>query len=596
MGLKRSVTWQPYCPAERPVQRTTVHPVAGITGGGEGGGMNDDAWAPPGPGPWMQDRAHLPASVTPLLQELYPEGFSRGFTAALAPYGVLLDSMRLGFVNGFPYTQPVPFDVPGPDGPKTPEELGAEIGRRTALADVAFAQRVWRDTLRHWDEEAKPRSIARHRELAAVDLPSLDDEELRAHLHECRDHMAQMWQQHHTFNGAALVAVGDFVLHAAQWTNRDPVPIFAVFDGWSPVSGVLNPEITPAIEALRDDPDAAKLLYGEAPADERLAELRARVPAVDEYIGAVGFRIAAGFDLTNPTVVERPDLVLGRLSAAFGYDADHSTERADMLAAELRDAVPEDQRANFDDLLAEARLVYRLRDERGLYSDSSAVGLMRLALIELGRRLYERGRIGFQYDALDLRGAEIDAILGGSPAPTAEELAARVAARKAASKLGAPPLLGPPPPAPPPVDALPPPLARVMSALGFVISGVTGEAPAPAGDDRVVMGIGGSAGVYVGPARIVKNFDDLMELQDGEVLVTSATGESFNSFLHVVGAIVTDHGSFASHAAIMGREMGFPAVVGTVDGTSRIPNGSLVRVDGKAGTVELVGFPEEESG
>jgi len=215
-------------------------------------------------------------------------------------------------------------------------------------------------------------------------------------------------------------------------------------------------------------------------------------------------------------------------------------------------------------------------------------------LIELGTRLFKRGRIGFKYDTLDLRGAEIDEILSGSPSPTAEELAARVASRKAASKIGAPPLLGPPPPPPPPVDALPPPLARVMSALGFVISGVTGEAPAPAGDERLVMGIGGSAGVYVGPARIVRNFDDLMELVDGEVLVTSATGESFNSFLHVVGAIVTDHGSFASHAAIMGREMGFPAVVGTVDGTRRIPNGALVRVDGKAGTVEIVGFPDQD--
>jgi phosphohistidine swiveling domain-containing protein len=74
--------------------------------------------------------------------------------------------------------------------------------------------------------------------------------------------------------------------------------------------------------------------------------------------------------------------------------------------------------------------------------------------------------------------------------------------------------------------------------------------------------------------------------------VTSATGESFNAFLHLVGAIVTDHGSFASHAAIMGREMGFPAVVGTVNATARIPRGAIVRVDGTAGTVEVVGVPD----
>ena len=71
--------------------------------------------------------------------------------------------------------------------------------------------------------------------------------------------------------------------------------------------------------------------------------------------------------------------------------------------------------------------------------------------------------------------------------------------------------------------------------------------------------------------------------------MTAATGESFNAFLALVGAIVTDHGSFASHAAIMGREMGFPAVVGTVDATTRISNGVQVRVDGDAGTVTIIG-------
>jgi pyruvate,water dikinase len=86
----------------------------------------------------------------------------------------------------------------------------------------------------------------------------------------------------------------------------------------------------------------------------------------------------------------------------------------------------------------------------------------------------------------------------------------------------------------------------------------------------------------------VRNFDELLELEDGDVLVTTATGESFNSFLHMVGAIVTDFGSFASHAAIMGREMGFPTVVGTVDATRRIPKGARVRVDGAAGTVVIL--------
>jgi len=386
-----------------------------------------------------------------------------------------------------------------------------------------------------------------------------------------------------------MLPVGDFILHAVRWTGRAPVPMFAVYDGWSPVSGVVPPELVPAIDALQRDPEARALLEGEAPPDERLAELCRRIPAVDEYLKGSGYRLAAGFDITNPTIGERPDILLERIRSSLDHDRDAAKRRAEQLADELRAEVPDEHLDEFDDLLAESRLVYRLRDERGLYSDAAAAGLLRLALIELGRRLFERGRINFMYDALDLKHDEIDAILDGSSEPTADELSARVAHRKASSAEGAPPLLGPPPPPPPPVDELPPPLARVMSALGFYIDGILGDIQTPVGDDTVVVGIGGSGGVYEGPARLVRNFDDLFDLQQGDVLVTTATGESFNAFLSLLGAAVTDHGSFASHAAIMGREMGFPAVVGTVDATSRIASGMRVRVDGDNGTVTILG-------
>ncbi len=546
-------------------------------------------WEAPGPGPWGQDRAHLPVAVTPLLQETYPAGFAKGFAEAFEPWGVLLNTLRLEYVNGFPYMQPQPFDAPGPDGPKSHEEISAEIGRRTALAEAAFERRIWREALRYWDEDCKPAAIAKHQELAGVDLGSLDTEGLRQHLHRCVEHIGDMWFQHHRFNAMAMIPVGDFILHAVEWTGQNPVPMFAVFDGWSPVSGIVPPELIPAIDILRVDGEARALLDSDASPEERMSELRRRIPAVDEYLRAAGHRLAAGFDLTNPTIGERPDIVLDRIRACIDHDRDAAERRAETVAQELREEVPESYRAAFDDLLAEARFVYRLRDERGLYSDAAAVGLLRLALIELGRRLFEAGRISFMYDTLDLRAAEIDALLDGSPTPTAAELTERVATRKRASAAGAPPALGPPPPPPPPVDQLPPPLARVMAALGFYLDGIVGEVESAMGDDETIIGIGGSNGVYEGPARIVRNFDDLLDLQEGDVLVTTATGESFNAFLALVGAVVTDHGSFISHAAIMGREMGFPSVVGTVDATVRLGNGMQVRVDGTAGTVTIVG-------
>src|SRR4051812_1146859 len=160
-----------------------VAAIPSRTDGGAGMSVSAVEWEPPGPGPWMQDRAHLPSAVTPLMQSSYPAGMKRGFGETLAPWGTLLDTMNVVYVNGFSYMQPVPFDAPGPNGAKSSEELGAEIGRRTGLAAAAFDQRIWRESMKRGDDECKPASIARHREFADIDLTSIDTEGLRDQLH-----------------------------------------------------------------------------------------------------------------------------------------------------------------------------------------------------------------------------------------------------------------------------------------------------------------------------------------------------------------------------------------------------------------------------
>ena len=231
----------------------------------------------------------------------------------------------------------------------------------------------------------------------------------------------------------------------------------------------------------------------------------------------------------------------------------------------------------------------RLRDERGIDSDTSAIGLLRLAMREAGRRLTASGVLADPEEAVEAGLDELTALLRGQATIAAADLRARAALRVALGTDTAPPTLGPPMPHPPPVDQLPPPLARVMSSVGFCVDGVLGELSAPGGDDRLVMGIGAGSGSYEGLARVVIDFEDLFLLEPGEVLVTPSTMESFNAMLHLVGAIVTDHGSFASHAAIMARELGFPAVVGTVDATRRIRTGAYVRVDASSGEVTVLG-------
>ena len=545
------------------------------------------SWEPPGPGPWQQDSAHNPVAQTALLQHAYPAGFNRGFEEAFSGYGVLLDRLAMASINGFTYHQPQPFDLPGPDGPKDPEWVGAEIGRRAGVAAQAFEARIWREGLRRWDEELKPASIARHRALD-VDLTSLDDAELQSHIDACIAEVSEMVYQHHRHNLHALAPVGDFLLQTAAWTGRPPTTLLSVFDGYSPVSSVVAPEMVSALEEIRKDDDARALLFsGGDPADV-LARLRARVPQVGDYVDAVHFRLLEGFDLQNPTIGERPECLVGRLQAALEVDVDEARRRSDAAATELRASVPAEHQDAFDDLLAEARLVYRLRDERGIYSEIAAVGLLRLALLELGRRLARRGRVEVATDVLDVTPDELGALFAGAEAPTAQALRERAADRVGRTRAGAPRHLGSPPPAPPPLDMLPPPLARVMGSVGFLIDGILGQKEVPEGDAGTIVGIPGAQGVVEGPVRLVRSVDDLFTLEPGDVLVAPTTGEAFNSMLHLVSAIVTDHGSFASHAAIVSREMGIPAVVGTCDGTARLELAKRVRVDGTAGEVTIL--------
>ena len=103
----------------------------------------------------------------------------------------------------------------------------------------------------------------------------------------------------------------------------------------------------------------------------------------------------------------------------------------------------------------------------------------------------------------------------------------------------------------------------------------------------MLKGLAASGGIYEGPARRVAGPTEFDRIQQGDVLVTESTTEAFNILLPLLGAIVTDSGGLLSHSAIVAREYGIPGVVGTRDGTQRIPDGATVRVDGDAGEVHV---------
>jgi rifampicin phosphotransferase len=115
------------------------------------------------------------------------------------------------------------------------------------------------------------------------------------------------------------------------------------------------------------------------------------------------------------------------------------------------------------------------------------------------------------------------------------------------------------------------------------------EAPADDADKDLatVAGIGVSAGVVEGLVRVVTE-PDFAEVQSDEVLVAPTTDPSWSSIMFVSSALVVDIGSALSHAAVVARELGLPCVVNTREGTRLLRTGDRVRVDGTAGTVEIL--------
>ena len=533
-------------------------------------------FAPPGPGSWELDPVHFPRPVTRYWAEMHPEPFGLGYGDFMAYYGLPLQTRLTAYPNGFCYgqMQPVPPDA-FPD--------------RIQRAAEVFARKVWRDQAKEWEEVRKPASVQAHLEVQAIDPEQLTDDALVGYLRRCREHHAAMIRQHMGLTGTAVIPPGDFLAHARAWTGLPTVQLLGLMRGASPISGGGSPQHAALVTAYRADAAARAALEADDDPAALLERLRreptAAGQALDDYLDFVGYRLLDGFDISGRFALEMPDVLLRSIRTAIdetGAEAD-----IDAQVAEVRSHVPEQHREEFDALLAEARLGYRVRDERGVYSDIWASGLMRRAALAAGRRLAARGRV---HDPEHFVFADIDemcAMLEGSPTPTAEELAARLAYCQTYTAKDAPAHLGDDPMPPPDPSTLPPPMQRLMAAVGIAIGEMFGSSE----DEHqvtVIRGLAASSGVREGIARRVAGPADFDRIQQNDVLLTEATTEAFNILLPLLSAIITDSGGALSHAAIVAREYGIPGVVGTRDATERIADGTRVRVDGDAGTVTVL--------
>ena len=535
---------------------------------------------PPAPGSWELETVHFPRPMTRYWTETHPEAFKRGFSDFTSFYGMLLDTLEMEYVNGFGYkaVRPVAED---------------EVPQRFQRAEEVVQGKLWREQLRDWDETVKPASIKAHRELQSVDPDELSDEDLVAYLTRCRDHHSAMISQHMRFTASAVVPTGDFLAHVGDWTDVPPSELLGLMRGSAPTSAGASGELERLIAALGEDAQARELLASDDDPGKVLEALRSLDSdagrAVSAYLDLVGYRLLDGFDISEPYALELPDVLLRAIRIAVeGRDLEAEAAEVDARIAGVRSKVPEEHRAEFDELLGEARLTYRLRDERGVFSDIWASGLLRRAVLSGGRRLADRGRIHDAEHLVDAGFDEMRSLLSGEDGPSADELAARAEYRASHTSKDAPATLGDPPSPPPDPSGLPPGVGRIMRATGVALGHLFGSSEAEHEED-LLRGLAASPGVYEGPARRVSGPSEFDRIVKGDVLVTESTSEAFNILLPLLGAIVTDSGGLLSHSAIVAREYGIPGVVGTREATGRIADGTRVRVDGDAGEVAVLG-------
>ncbi|MEF8914392.1 phosphoenolpyruvate synthase [Natronomonas sp.] len=114
--------------------------------------------------------------------------------------------------------------------------------------------------------------------------------------------------------------------------------------------------------------------------------------------------------------------------------------------------------------------------------------------------------------------------------------------------------------------------------------------------DQLVQGLGASPGISSGPVRIVRKLDQLDKVSEGDIIVTEMTTPDMVPAMKRASGIVTDEGGMTSHAAIVARELGAPAIVGAGNATEVLGDGQVVTIDGDKGSVtEGATEPEEET-
>ena len=249
-------------------------------------------------------------------------------------------------------------------------------------------------------------------------------------------------------------------------------------------------------------------------------------------------------------------------------------------------------REAYDQMITLACRVFPYVEGHKFYCEHWYTNLFFNKIREFGALLAEHGFFPAAEDVFHLSHYELEAAIidlmtswsNGSPPRGPRRFTALVAERKAAiavwAEMETPPALGPVP------DIIDDP--AIVMLWGITRENLDSWLSAGEADPNELRGFAASSGVVEGTARVVKTVQEIGRLQQGDILICRVTNPTWAPIFQKISAAVSDIGGSMSHAAIVAREYGLPAVVGTGDATVRIRDGQRIRVDGARGIVTIL--------
>ncbi len=547
---------------------------------------------------WVYDDLHCPQPLSPMYFDiggwwLTCDHMFRRFGTPFASDWVAKN------VNGYLYTAAIPADpefrleameygnVYYPRVPSTDPEYAAKIGNYLNAVLPTYGLNFanwWRERLvPEMDRNLKylESKIDIWDEIPLMEWATILEDAIDIHDRHWKIHwMLNFAQLSATLNLAAVTEevrgdVDEALLgrlqNSAADRNWDSLELL-----WTMKEEAKNSDV---LSAAFHNENGAEILEALGSTPEGQTFLDERVTAWQREFGwhavwSHEFIFPSRFEEAGPVL----DVLKGYIEADYDYPS-AVKELADDIAAAAAELLDGLEGEDLEKLKAASDINLKmapLTPDHHFYIDQGTNAHLRVVLICIGRKLVQEGVLDEEDDVIFLTYNELRYLLGDLENFDARSIVKERRAERVEQEAIRPrDWIG----------------TATESQLEFPYLGLWGfpeKLYMEQEDGAVVTGIAASPGVIEGTAKVVLSTEEFDQVSPGDILVCQMTNPAWTPLFTLISGIVTDAGGTVSHPAVMAREFGIPAVIGCSVATVQIKTGDRIRVNGSAGTVEIL--------